>query len=244
MNRKPYCCFIFLLIPVGIFFLPLILNDQTFAYRDSGRFYFRQFQWNQSQWQKGQIPLWNPQENLGTAVVADGSSSVFYPAQILFLVPGIKYSIAFTLYGAIHVYLASVGAFLLAREIGCDRRVSVFVAVSYSLCGSVIFQTCNLVFLVGAGWLPWGVMFALKTTQRANWWSISGLSFSLALPVLGGDPQAAYHIGIIALLIMGTKWWGRSHDQRTSFALGKSFIGLSAAVTLAVAIAEPERRHL
>lgn len=237
MNRKPYCCFIFLLIPVGIFFLPLILNDQTFAYRDSGRFYFRQFQWNQSQWQKGQIPLWNPQENLGTAVVADGSSSVFYPAQILFLVPGIKYSIAFTLYGAIHVYLASVGAFLLAREIGCDRRVSVFVAVSYSLCGSVIFQTCNLVFLVGAGWLPWGVMFALKTTQRANWWSISGLSFSLALPVLGGDPQAAYHIGIIALLIMGTKWWGRSNDQQTSFALGKSFIGLGAAVTLAVAIA-------
>ena len=77
----------------------------------------------------------------------------------------------------------------------------------------------------------------MKTTQRANWWSISGLSFSLALPVLGGDPQAAYHIGIIALLIMGTKWWGRSHDQRTSFALGKSFIGLSAAVTLAVAIA-------
>lgn len=211
MQRSSVYSLLFLIVPVGIFFLPILISDQTFAYRDSGRFYYRQFEWNKSQWEAGRIPLWNPQENLGMAVVGEASSSVFYPLQVLLLIPWLKFSTAFVLYAAVHVYLASVGAFFLARALRCEPVSALMASISFSLCGSVLFQTCNIVFLVGASWLPFGILFALQltrpsTTKPFGWKRLGSrsllLGVSLAMPVLGGDPQTAYHIGIVAFLLI------------------------------------------
>lgn len=243
-----------LLIPVGIFFLPILIANETFAYRDSGRFYYRQFEWNKAQWENGRIPLWNPQENLGTAVVGEASSSVFYPLQVLFLIPLIRFSTAFVLYAAVHVYLASVGAFFLARNLRCGVLESLIAAISFSLCGSVLFQTCNIVFLVGASWLPFGILFAYQIVnpERASIHAWRRLVFrslmlgsTLAMTTLGGDPQTAYHIGIASALLVAYRlysgwrqasFWKESKSLACSVAilvLGATFgFGLAAVQIL------------
>lgn len=211
MQRSTVYSLLFLIVPVGVFFLPILISDHAFAYRDSGRFYYRQFEWNKSQWEAGRIPLWNPQENLGTGVVGEASSSVFYPLQAIFVIPWLKFSTAFVLYAAVHVYLASVGAFFLARALRCESLSALMASISFSLCGSVLFQTCNIVFLVGASWLPFGILFALQLTRQSpssqlgwkrSWFRSLLLGISLAMPTLGGDPQTAYHVGIAALVLI------------------------------------------
>lgn len=205
MNRANIYGLLLLLIPSAILFGPALIREQSFAYRDSARFYHRQFEWNRAQWTAGQIPLWNAQENLGEPVVAEASSSVFYPLQVIFLVPGFSFTTAFVIYAAIHVYLASVGTFFLARSLNCGFWPAIFGGVSYSLGGSLIFQTCNIIFLVGASWLPFCLWRSLQLTRSPSLSTAAQLAIFLALPILGGDPQTTYHVGIIAGLWMLVK---------------------------------------
>ena len=206
LDRNTIHCLLLLWLPPILFLGPVIYNGHTFAYRDSGRFYHRQFEWNKTQWQKGNIPLWNDKENLGIPVVSEASSSVFYPLQSIFLIPGFEFSFAFVLYAAIHVYLAGVGAFFLARKLGCKHFASLFCGISYSLSGNFIFQTCNIVFLVGGSWLPFCVWASYQLSRKPKLTGTIRLAIFLALPILGGDPQTAYHVGIIAAMLMLVQW--------------------------------------
>ena len=206
MNRKNLLCLGLLLLPTGFCFAPPFFGDQTPAYRDSARFYYRQFEWNRDQWQKGEVPLWNSRENLGEPVVSEASSSVFYPLQVLFLIPGLPFHRAFVLYAALHVYLAGVGAFLLARGIHCRHSAALLCGIGYSMGGSLVFQTCNLVFLVGGSWLPFAVWMSWWLSRSPGLLPASLLAVFLALPILGGDPQTAYHAGMISGLILFAQW--------------------------------------
>src|SRR6188768_2821763 len=76
-----------ILLPVAALFGPVLFTDRSFAMRDAAHFYHPLFQWTASEWGQGRIPLWNPDENCGIPVVADASSSVFYPGKLVFALP-------------------------------------------------------------------------------------------------------------------------------------------------------------
>ena len=46
-------------------------------------FYFLEY-FSGSQWQQGQVPLWNPYIMLGYSFIAEGQAAIFHPMQILF----------------------------------------------------------------------------------------------------------------------------------------------------------------
>lgn len=214
------------------FGLPLV-QGHSLAYRDSARFYYRQFEWNQLHWQRGEVPLWNPQENLGAPVIAEATSSVFYPLQILFHIPGIEFPTAFLLYAAIHVYLAGVGSFFLARELKCRHLAALFGAFSYSMSGTLVFQTCNIVFLVGGCWLPFCLWMSHLLARKPGMPVTGGLAIFLALPVLGGDPQTAYHVGILAgLLLLWRFAQGRRRENQYQLKRSVGFHALAAVVAM------------
>ena len=58
-----------------------------FVYRDTGHYYYPLFEWTSSQWSHGNVPLWNPQENLGEPLAADATASLFYPGKLVFVLP-------------------------------------------------------------------------------------------------------------------------------------------------------------
>ncbi|MEX0819762.1 MAG: hypothetical protein WD070_09205, partial [Pirellulaceae bacterium] len=112
----------------------------------------------------------------------------------------VSFRLRYHLYVTAHVLLAAGGAYLLSRRWDATREASGLAAISYAFGGSVLFQYCNVVFLVGAAWLPCGLLAADRMLRdRSLGWAIT-LGGVLALMVLGGDPQAAYHTGLLAAL--------------------------------------------
>ena len=112
--------------------------------------------------------------------------------------------------------LAAAGAYGLARTVAepphsaprqtLSRPAAGLCAVAYAFSGSVLFQYCNVVFLVGAAWLPWTLLAThrMLTERSARWALVIGMG--LALTVLGGDPSRRTNgaRGLYAVLVRGS----------------------------------------
>jgi hypothetical protein len=199
---------VFLTACVLIYFGPCLLSDQSFAFRDAAHFYRPLFQWINSEWAAGRIPLWNPWDDLGTPVIADGTSSVFYPGKLVFLLP-LSFAANYKLYVVGHVILAAVNMFWAARQWSHSHTASVLAGLAYALGGSVLFQYCNCPYLVGAAWMPLALPLIESSIRQRRLTSQLNLAAITSLMILGGDPQAAYHT---VLLLVG--YWLFSSGRR------------------------------
>ena len=196
-------------LSVVVIFRDAIVSDDVFAFRDAAHFYYPLFQWTTEQWKAGEIPLWNPLEDLGSPVVADATSSVFYPGKILFLLPG-EFDTWYKTYIIFHVWLCGIASFFLARHWKRSAPAASLTAISYALSGNVLFQYCNVVYLIGAAWLPLalrsGDLLLSQSSVRTTPRHTVLLAISLSMMVLGGDAQMAYHAG---LMLAGLAWLKR-----------------------------------
>lgn len=183
-------------IPLGILFGPVLPRDRTFGLRDAAHYYAPLFRYVQSQWARG-LPLWNPLEENGRPLLADPTASVLYPGKLVFALP-CQFTSAYDLYIVAHIAGAAVAAYCAARRIGCRPISSGLAALAYAFGGGVCFQYCNVVYLVGAAWLPWGVTALVTLMGERPRRGLLALSVVLAMCVLGGDPQTAY-----LLMLMG-----------------------------------------
>jgi hypothetical protein len=180
-------------IPITALLGPALVSRTSFAMRDAGHFYYPLFQWCAAEWGAGRVPLWNPYENTGVPILADASSSVFYPGKLLFVLP-LSFALRYKLYIVLHVALAAGSSYLLARKWQASRFAAALAAIAYSCGGSVVFQYANVVFLVGAAWLPLAVWAIDAMLRGGSWPATVWLGIVLALMVLGGDAQMAYHV--------------------------------------------------
>jgi hypothetical protein len=203
-------------IPIAALFGPALVTDRSFAMRDAGHFYYPLFEWCCREWAAGRVPLWNPQENCGMPVLADATSSVFYPGKLLFALP-LDFALLYKLYIVGHVVLAAAFSYLLARAWKASHAAAALAAISYSCGGNVVFQYCNVVFLVGAAWLPLAALAADRMLRGHGWkWSVL-LGVCLAMMILGGDPEAAYHAlficAIYAVVLIWPAWLARGRRE-------------------------------
>ncbi len=180
-------------------FGPALVGRESFVFRDVGHFYHPLFQWIAERTRAGQLPLWNPYENLGTSVIGEGTTSVFYPPKLLLVLP-IDFTLAFNWYIILHLALAAWTSFRLARHWSATPLASGLGAISYAFSGDVLFAHTNVVFLVGAAWLPWALLLVDRTLVERSAAPAVGLGVLLALMVLGGDPQMAYNVVLLAVL--------------------------------------------
>ena len=157
-----------ILLPIAALFGPLLFTDRSFAMRDAAHFYHPLFEWTAHEWGQGRIPLWNPDENCGLPIVADASSSVFYPGKLIFALP-LDFALRYKLYVIGHVLLAAASSYLLARHWKASPMAAGLAALTYSCGGNVVFQYCNIVFLVGAAWLPFAALAADKMLGQQSW---------------------------------------------------------------------------
>ncbi len=181
------------------FFSGALFGGGLFAYRDAAHYYYPLFRFIQQQWSQGTLPLWNPQENLGAPLLGNATSSVLYPGKLIFLLP-FTYAWQFRLYTIGHVLLAAIGGYALARRFHASHFAAGIAAISYAFCGNVLFQYTNVIFLVGAAWLPLAFLAAHQMLAARSARGAVALGVVLALMVLGGDPETAYHAGLLILL--------------------------------------------
>lgn len=215
-----------------------------FAFRDAAHYYYPLFQFVSGEWEAGRVPLWNPHENLGQPLAADPTSSVFYPGKLVFALP-LDYAWAYKIYVMAHLLLAAWAAYRLARHCRASVEAAGVCAISYAFSGNVLFQYCNVVFLVGAAWLPLAVLAADRMlvegagirgegTCRVGWAVCLGVI--LAMMVLGGDPQMAYNAGLLAVMYACWLWWYSSSlslRQRLRIRAGRAAVCMQRTLKLA-----------
>ncbi len=225
-------------------FWPLITGQQVAGFRDSAYLYYPLFKFIDMEWASGVIPLWNLYDGAGQPLMADGSSSVFYPGKLIFLCRFFSFPTRYGLYLSIHVLLAAATSYYLAKILGCNRLGRTTAAISYAFGGSVLFQVNNVIYLVGAAWLPLALCCVWMMFQSTKWrWPLLGAAVC-ALMLLGGDPQMVYNVGLIAAATLIGTWISRSRQAgpiqqsgfNRSWVAGKSlrllvFVGVAGILS-------------
>jgi hypothetical protein len=220
-------------------FRAVLFGGEQFAYRDAAHFYYPLYRHVQDEWNAGRWPLWDPAQNAGVPLLGMPMAAVLYPGKILFAL--LPYPWATRLYTLAHVALAWAGMVALARAWRLSHTAAAIAALAYAFGAPVLFQYCNIIYLVGAAWLPWGFLALELLLHRRRRLGLLGLAAVLALQVLGGDPEAAYLTvlcggGYALVLAAGdgaSRWW------RWWWAAIALVVWV--AVTLAVAYAAPQR---
>lgn len=204
-------------LPVAILFVSVfhevLFTSNQFCFRDAGFFYRPLFQMMQSELNAGRLPLWDSYDSLGQPLAGNPTSAVFYPMKAVFfltaLFPG-SFDLCYKFYILSHLLIAFWGMNRLMRSWGVGASGAQFAAIVYAFSPTVCFQWCNVIFLVGAAWLPWAINAGEKVLRGGSIRPVALLGLLLALMVLGGDPQTAY---IAGLLLFGL-WLVRLRENR------------------------------
>jgi hypothetical protein len=139
-------------------FGPVLFRGRQFAYRDSANFYYPLYQRVQQEWRAGRLPLWMPEENSGMPMLANPTAAVLYPGQLIFA--ALPYPWAVRVYVVAHVALAFVAMRALLRHWSISPTGATVGAMAYAFGAPMLFLYCNVVFLVGAAWMPLGLRSA------------------------------------------------------------------------------------
>jgi hypothetical protein len=203
---------VFLTLLLGSFRQALFGGGQ-FGYRDAGHYYYPLYKRVQAEWNAGQWPpLWEPEENSGMPLLGNPTAAVLYPGKVIYgLLP---YPWAARIYVIAHVVLAFGAMLALMRSWGTSWEGSTVSALCYAFGAPVLFQYCNVIYLVGAAWLPLGFLALDQWIRLGNPHALLGLAVVLAMQTLGGDPQSSYLLGLCGGAYAAALAWGRSRAHR------------------------------
>ena len=181
----------------ALLFWPTLVRDRQFGFRDAAHYYYPLYERVEQEWSAGRIPLWEPEENSGMPLLGNPTAAVLYPLKVIYrLCP--SYAWGARLYTITHVILCAFGMYGFMRALRISTTGSCVAALAYAQAGPVLFQTCNIIFLVGAAWAPFGFWAIERWLRHKSRPALLGLAAVLALQVLGGDPEAAYVTGLCA----------------------------------------------
>ncbi len=171
-------------------FRRVLFEDGQFVHFDASFFYYPLYLRVQQEWAAGRWPLWDPGQNGGTPLLGNPVAAVFYPGKIVFaLVP---YAWGMRLYVIVHTIIALTGMVALGRALGVSGAGSLLAGLGYAFGAPVLLLYGNVIFLVGAAWVPWGLRAIDRLLRQQRQSALGELAAVLALQVLGGDAEAAY----------------------------------------------------
>src|SRR5437868_4007706 len=137
-----------------------------------------------------QWPLWNPFMLSGTLLAATAQPAAYSPFTLLACLLPIADSITYS--AAITFFLAGLGAFLFAREIGCRPSSALIASVGFMYSTSIAFF---VLWAVGGSWalLPLVFLGARRCVWQPGVASAALLMIALTLLLLAGHPETALH---------------------------------------------------
>ena len=113
-------------------------------------------------WISGKLPLWDPYQNLGYPM----QGYVWYPITWLLNLPNGYSLYALNIETVLHIAIASIGMFFLAKHIRLKPSISFLAGLTYGLCGFVIASNHMIGFTIGAAWLPWTIFALLQVLNK------------------------------------------------------------------------------
>jgi hypothetical protein len=194
--------------------------------------------YTQSMLSAGEIPYWNPYAYGGAPFLANIQSAVFYPLDLILFVFPIEWFFGLSL--MLHLILAAIGTYLLARICGATPFPSIIASIAYGLSGFTMIHipAGNHLTYAGAAWIPWMLWvttgFVLTKKSRLPW--ALGGAFITWMHFLCGHPQMTFYSMVFSFLlciILGF-WMERRSNCFNPFALllGIAMAGMQLIPTL------------
>jgi hypothetical protein len=170
-----------------------LTQGEQFGFRDQASYYYPLYLRVQQEWSAGRWPLWDAGQNGGMPLLGNPTAAVLYLPKLIYAI--LPYAWAARVYVMVHTVIAFGGMLWFSRTLGTSWAGSLSAALAYAFGGAVLFQTCNVIYLVGAAWIPWGLGAIDVLIRKRRAVCMAGLGSVLALQVMGGDPEAAYLTG-------------------------------------------------
>jgi hypothetical protein len=169
------------------------------------------------------LPLWNPHSGTGMPFFAEAMHGVLHPISVVVAWLGTSRSADLLIGG--YVVAAALGAAWLARELGASWGAAALAALTYALSGFVLSMAGNLVFLAGAGSLPFCVAGLLRAGRVGDLLGVVGGTLGAATLAFSGDAQVLMIGGPLGVLLA----WGAGRWRGLARAGGAGLLGLLVA---------------
>ena len=146
-------------------------------------------------------------------LLGNPTAAVLYPLKVVFaLVP---YAWGARLYIVAHTAVAFFAMLVLLRSWGTSWTGSGLSALAYAFGAPILFQSANVIYLVGAAWLPLGVHAVDQWVRRGRRWALIELAFVLSMQLLGGEPAVGLFPGTRGARLRGGAGVGASRRSPT-----------------------------
>ena len=145
----------------------------------------------------GTLPLWNPYVGTGVPVSEALQPALFHPFTLLLVALPVEH--ALTVLALLRLALAGLGAFVLARVLGCGAPAATLAGVLYGLEPFHLVLRFHTLPNVSAC-LPWLLALSerrLRAEDRRG--TLAAWALVAALACLGGHSQTTMHVLAVAI---------------------------------------------
>lgn len=116
---------------------------------------------------RGGMPLWNPLRMCGSPQLGDGTTAIFYPLNLLFLLFPFHFLTLATVKVLLSVFLMGLFAYIYGREIGLNSTASLIAAVIIMFCSRTVAWLEFYSFLDANMWFPL-ILFCYERYIKRN----------------------------------------------------------------------------
>jgi hypothetical protein len=187
-------------------------------------------------WMHGQWPLWNPFILSGTVLAAAAQPAAYSPFTLVACLLPVPAGLTFS--AAITFFIAGLGAYLFARELGCRELVALIAATGWMYAQPMAFF---VLWAVGGAWafLPLVLLGTRRCVRAPGVRSGTLLMIALTLLVLAGHPETALHVVAVGA-VYGIVLLPRPRALATALAAGILALLLCAIYILPFMEAAPQ----
>ncbi|HEX6179003.1 MAG TPA: hypothetical protein VF057_11635 [Thermoanaerobaculia bacterium] len=166
---------------VTAWFWDVVFAGRAFYARDIFHYHYPMKRIVAEALKKGEWPMWSPYFHAGQPMAANPAYEVFYPPQLLILLP--DFHLGFSLHVIVHFYICAIGLYFLLRSFNAGAAASLLGAIGYTLGGPFLSLVRTLPFLFSMAWVPLIFLFARR-------WFLTGSRRDAALAAIFGGMQA------------------------------------------------------
>jgi hypothetical protein len=142
----------------------------------------------------GEWPVWNPFILSGTVLAASAQPAAYSPFTLLACLLPVAQGVTFS--AAITFFIAALGAYLFAREIGCRDTAGLIAAAGWMYSAPIAFF---VLWSIGGSWsfLPLVLLGTHRCVRAPGVRSAAILTVALTLLLLAGHPETALHAVVV-----------------------------------------------
>ena len=196
------------LIPPLILFLPIMFRGEALFW---GTPILQFIPWRYLALEtvlQGELPLWNPYSGMGSPLLANYQTAIFYPPNwLVFILGGLGgvtwLAWSHTIVVIFHLFLAGWGMIKLSRRLGLSEIGQSICALAFSLSSYLIARSGFFTINATVAWLPWIAYLILPHKTRHSNHLIDSQTIKLAIVFaflfLAGHAQTTFYIVIFSL---------------------------------------------